>query len=96
MAGLTRAQIAAKKAAQASQRPDADANVAANEENKHPAGDGGQPPAAPLPKRISLTCPFGYFDDDGQGHFWSASQQVDDPAEVADLVAHGAEHVVLE
>lgn len=52
-----------------------------------------EPEGAPLPATIQLTCPFGYLDDNDQNHFWQAGQIVTDPAEIADLIAHGAEHL---
>lgn len=81
------------------------ADVAAQPEETAPVADQGtteQPPETPpavtkdpeppLPTKIRLTCPFGYLDDDEQQHYWQANQVVTDPAEIADLVAHGAEH----
>jgi hypothetical protein len=51
---------------------------------------------APLPSSITLTCPFGYLDDSNVPHMWGAGQVVTDPAEIADLIAHGAEHIDAE
>lgn len=51
-----------------------------------------EPDHAVTPTKIVLTCPFGYLDDAGIPHMWAADQQVTDPAEIADLIAHGAEH----
>ena len=52
-----------------------------------------EPEGAPAPTTIQLTCPFCYLDDNGASHFWQAGQVITDPAEIADLIEHGAEHV---
>lgn len=52
-----------------------------------------EPEGAPVPTMIQLTCPFGYMDDENQHHFWQAGQIITDPAEIADLLTHGAEHI---
>ena len=52
-----------------------------------------EPEGAPQPTSITLTCPFGYLDDNDVPHMWGAGQVVTDPAEIADLIAHGAEHI---
>lgn len=51
-----------------------------------------EPKDAPLPTKIVLTCPFGYMDDNDVPHMWGANQEITDPTEIADLIAHGAEH----
>ena len=43
-----------------------------------------------LPESVKLASPFGYYDDDGTGHFWSAGHVSTDPEEIALLVEHGA------
>ena len=52
-----------------------------------------EPEGAPAPTTVQLTCPFGYLDENEHPHFWQAGQIVTDPAEIADLLAHGAEHL---
>ena len=54
-----------------------------------------EPDGAAIPTQIQLTCPFGYLDDAGTQHMWGANQIVTDAGEIADLLAHGAEHVDL-
>ena len=47
--------------------------------------------AAPmLPRRVVLTHPFGFYEADGAGKFWHASQSVTDPEVVRVLIEHGA------
>lgn len=52
-----------------------------------------EPEGAPVPTTIQLTCPFGYLDENEHSHFWQPGQIVTDPTEIADLLAHGAEHI---
>lgn len=52
-----------------------------------------EPEGAPMPTTIQLTCPFGYLDENEHPHFWQPGQIVTDPTEIADLLAHGAEHI---
>lgn len=60
------------------------------------------PPAGPAkkakdtPKRIKLSSPYGYYDDDGVFHNWVAGHETGDADEIATLVGRGAEHEVLE
>lgn len=49
-----------------------------------------------LPARVALTSPYGYYDDDGTPHFWSAGYETDKPDEIKDFVARGAEIETLE
>lgn len=62
---------------------------AAAEANKNP-------PAAQLPSKIQLSCPFGFKDDQDQVHMWAADQIITDTAEIKTLIQGGAEHKVLE
>lgn len=50
---------------------------------------------APLPARIELTAPFGFYDEAGTLRMWQAGQVVDDPADIATLVDACAEHIDL-
>ncbi|MGZ5029000.1 MAG: hypothetical protein ACXWAT_00865 [Methylobacter sp.] len=55
-----------------------------------------KPKAAELPTKIILTCPFAFYDEDERLHSWQAGQVVEDQAEIAVLVAAGAEHTIAE
>jgi hypothetical protein len=57
-----------------------------------PAND----PPAPLPSRIKLVTPYGFYDDDDQLRMWQAGHETDDPDEIELLVTRGVEHSVLE
>ena len=51
---------------------------------------------SPLPKRIKLVMPYGFYDEDEHLRMWQAGQETDDPAEIELLVTRGAEHSVME
>lgn len=46
--------------------------------------------APPPPAPVRLTHPYGYFDDEGGFHTWSAGEIVTDADEIADLMKRGA------
>jgi hypothetical protein len=53
--------------------------------------------APKLPKKIKLTCPFGFMGDDDQPRMWAAGQIIEDPEEIKLLVGlHKVEHEHLE
>lgn len=45
-----------------------------------------------MPEQITLTCPFGFYDDSGNLRLWQAGQVITDPEEIKLLVDAGAEH----
>lgn len=51
---------------------------------------------APLPKRIKLVTPYGFYDDANQLRMWQAGQETDDPDEIELLVTRGVECELLE
>lgn len=53
-------------------------------------------PPPPLPKRIKLVTPYGFYDDVEQLRMWHAGHETDDPDEIELLVARGAEFEFLE
>ena len=84
LAALKAAEIAGKNRSGVLKAIDAEMLVRAPAITKEPSGT--------VPTKIVLTCPFGYIDDNEVTHMWGANQEVTDPAEIADLIAHGAEH----
>lgn len=55
-----------------------------------------QDPPPPLPKRIKLVTPYGFYDDADQLRIWQAGHETDDPDEIELLVTRGAEFEFLE
>ena len=55
-----------------------------------------QDPPPPLPKRIKLVTPYGFYDDADQLRIWQAGHETDDPDEIELLVSRGAEFEFLE
>lgn len=55
-----------------------------------------EPDDGPMPTKIRLTCPYGFYDDDGKLHMWQAGQEVTDADEIKTLINGGAEHEDLE
>lgn len=55
-----------------------------------------QDPPPPLPKRIKLVTPYGFYDDANQLRIWQAGHETDDPDEIELLVTRGAEFEFLE
>ncbi len=53
-------------------------------------------PPPPLPKRIKLVTPYGFYDDAEQLRMWQAGLETDDPDEIELLVTRGAEFELLE
>lgn len=50
----------------------------------------------PQPKKIRLTSPFGFYDDDGLLTMWQANQEIIDHAEIKTLMDACAEYQTLE
>ncbi len=50
----------------------------------------GTPMPDPMPTSVTLTESYGFYDDEGGGNFWSATQVVTDPADVLILVERKA------
>lgn len=53
-------------------------------------------PPPPLPKRIKLMTPYGFYDDAEQLRMWQAGHETDDHDEIELLVTRGAEFEFLE
>jgi len=53
-------------------------------------------PPPPLPKKIKLVTPYGFYDDADQLRMWQAGHETDDIDEVELLVTRGAEFEILE
>lgn len=53
-----------------------------------------EPP--PLPKRIRLLTPYGFYDDDKQPRMWSAGHVTDDPTEIELFVTRQVDFEFLE
>lgn len=49
----------------------------------------GRPPKPDYPETITMTRPFGYIDDDGQGHMWQPGMVVESADEVKDIIDRG-------
>jgi hypothetical protein len=50
----------------------------------------GSPLPDPMPTRVTLTEPYGFYDDDGGMNMWSATQVVEDPDEILILMERKA------
>lgn len=53
-------------------------------------------PAPVPPRRVKLSAPFGYYDDDGVPHFWCAGYSTDRHDEIENFAARGVELETLE
>ena len=95
----------ASKPAHDDTSPEADAPDADTEMQASPDPDAddttGSPPnpadaePAPLPSRIRLPRPHGFFEDDGRHRHWH-SGVVSDLDDIAILIGRGVPHKVLE
>jgi hypothetical protein len=55
-----------------------------------------QDPPPPLPKRIKLVTPYGFYDDADQLRMWQAGYETDKPDEIELFVTRGVEFEILE
>jgi hypothetical protein len=49
-----------------------------------------QPDPATLPQTVTLASPYGFYDEDGAGNWWSAGYVVTDPDEILILIERDA------
>ncbi len=51
-----------------------------------------EPEGAAMPTRIMLTCPYGFYEDDGTYRAWAAGSEITDANDITLLVGRQAEH----
>jgi hypothetical protein len=49
-----------------------------------------------LPERIKIIDPHGFIDDEGTHRYWHAGVQVEDPEQIALLIARGATYDIMD
>lgn len=87
-------QPATEPTADGAAQPEAAPPEVTDADGEQPPIDNTPPP--PMPKRIRLVTPYGFYDDAEQLRMWQAGHETDAPDEIELLVTRGAEFEFLE